>query len=106
MEQVIVGPPGYGSPDPRTVVGRLVTLDEHPDRENIADDYGSDVTVEEIALTFPEGVGPNAPKTREELEDMKKAELVTLAEAKGVEDASSMKKDELVDALADDNENS
>lgn len=38
----IFGPPGYGSPDPDTAQGRLVTLDVHPLSEEISEDYAAD----------------------------------------------------------------
>lgn len=111
LENVIVGPPGYGSPDPRTVAGRLVSLDEHPDAENIAADYGSDVTQEQIDLALPENVqaeraeeaaAVEAQSGEEDFNAMTKAELVALAEERGIEGASSMTKTELVDALTED----
>jgi hypothetical protein len=104
LEKVIVGPPGYGSPDPKTVAGKLVPLDEHPLKDEIAaTDYGSDVTVEEVVQSFPEGViAATEVKSKEDLEDMKKAELVVMAEGKGI-DTSGMTKAELVDALEEQN---
>jgi hypothetical protein len=105
MDEVIVGPPGYGSPDPRTVAGRLVPLSEHPLKDEIAKtDYGSEVTHEEVMQAFPEGaLEPSGGMTKDNLEDKKKAELVSLAEQKGL-DASGMTKAELVDALAEDSD--
>src|SRR5262245_30966010 len=40
MTPVIVGPPGYGSPDPVTSAGRLLPLEQHPfNPENLPDDH-------------------------------------------------------------------
>lgn len=110
LEPVIVGPPGYGSPDPTTVAGRLTTLDVHPDVENIAADYGSDVTQEQIDLAMPYDENAEQEKadtgteSADELDKMKKDELVALADERGV-DTEGMTKAEIVDALAvDDSE--
>lgn len=104
MENVIVGPPGYGSPDPRTVAGRLVTLDEHPDAENIAEDYGSDVTPEQVDLATPDGVFEKSDTAGESGDDglssKKKDELVDMARDMEIEGFSTMSKGELVSAIS------
>jgi hypothetical protein len=110
LESVIVGPPGYGSPDPRTQAGRLVSLDEHPDAENIAADYGSDVTQEQIDLAEPENIqAEKAAAAEAEAENgnydsMTKAELVALADQRGI-DTTGMTKADVVDALTADDAN-
>lgn len=42
LESVVVGPPGYGSPDPATAQGRLVPLADHPLKDAISAHYGQD----------------------------------------------------------------
>lgn len=66
MTPVIVGPPGYGSPNPITAAGRLLPLDQHPfNPNNLPDDhparvdenygkgYDADLTPTEIGTSFP-----------------------------------------------------
>lgn len=58
MKPVIVGPPGYGSPDPLTSMGRLVPLEAHPLRDTHIDvgygeDYGANLTALETLASSP-----------------------------------------------------
>lgn len=60
MKPVIVGPPGYGSPDPLTSMGRLVPLEQHPLRDTlVAEDYGEGYGANLTALeTLAPSPGP------------------------------------------------
>jgi Rho termination factor, N-terminal domain len=81
MEPIVLGPPGYASPDPETNAAALVPLSETT--LEVSPDFGKDAAAE----------------GEESLEDMTKAELVEKAEAEGIEGAASMNKSELVEAL-------
>lgn len=50
LKPVIVGPPGYGSPDPDTQLGRLVPLDQHPLVDSISDDYAADLQNQTVTV--------------------------------------------------------
>jgi hypothetical protein len=39
----IMGPPAFASPDPATAGGRLVPIEEHPNRDEIPEHYGQSV---------------------------------------------------------------
>jgi|SRR3972149_8042953 len=54
LNPIVLGPPAYGSPDPRTSAGRLVPVSSHPNKALISDNYGADVaTVDrEAAVTI------------------------------------------------------
>lgn len=122
MQPVVVGPPGYASPDPATNAGKLLPLEDHalnaetlPEEASqaaISEDYGQDVQ----DLTVP-AAGQTAPITPEasqagmsgevaeaDYEEMTKADLQTLADNRGVEVASSWTKAEIIDAL-EENDN-
>lgn len=113
----VVGPPAYGSPEPATSAGKLLPLNEHPLRAEslpeghpaaISDDYGAD---HEGATVMPgESSQPvtmldlNTQSEADEAseggyEEMTKAELVDLADERGVEVSASWKKDEIIEAL-------
>jgi hypothetical protein len=55
LETVVVGPPGYGSPDEQTAAGRLVSLVEHPLKEEISPFYGADVVQADVSLIVDAG---------------------------------------------------
>lgn len=118
MQPVVVGPPGYASPDPATNAGKLLPLEDHalnaetlPEEAEgaaISADYGSDVqslTVPAVGTTAP--IAPEAPAgevAEADYEEMTKADLQTLADNRGVEVASSWTKAEIIDAL-EENDN-
>lgn len=102
MEKVIVGPPGYGSPDPRTSAGKLVTLDQHPNADMIDADYGKDVTPEDVEAAKPEHLQGQEESNSDSLSEMTKAELQEMAKERGVDGYSTMNKAELVEALSDE----
>jgi len=83
----VIGPPGYGSPDPLTNAGRLVPIEDHPlanlpdDVESdaaISDDYGEMTDLERDSL----GLG-DADMAGDEFNATESA--VELAAAKGVD---------------------
>lgn len=124
MAPVVVGPPAYGSPDPLTAAGRLVSVTDHPlgagkvpDGSSISDDYGADVTG--AALAPGETSHPGGPQ-RSDLEidtaggqaarlsageevvaydEATKEELLEEASKREIPGRSSMNKEELVEAL-------
>jgi hypothetical protein len=55
LEAVVVGPPGYGSPDEQTAAGRVVSLAEHPLKEEISPFYGADVVQADVSLVVDAG---------------------------------------------------
>lgn len=72
MRPVIVGPPGYGSPDPLTSQGRLTALEMHPLREtHINEDYGAgygaNLTAQETLAPSP-GPGTGEDETEDEVD--------------------------------------
>lgn len=124
MEMVpqVVGPPAYGSPDPQSSAGRLRPLSDHPNAENISEDYGSDI--EGVVLPSPEEGGSQtgsgvSPAGREDLgpnqggsaeasaeeggyEEMTVAELKAEAANREIQGRAGMNKDELIAALEED----
>lgn len=124
LKTEVVGPPSYGSPDPVTSAGKLLPLNDHPlNAKNlpedhpaaISEDYGADHQNDTVMPG--DSSSPVIPKTdldrdllggrdaREgNYEEMTKAELLDEANARGLEVSSSMKKDEVVEALEADDE--
>ena len=43
LAPIVMGPPAYASPDPRTNAGALVAIDEHPLAADISEDYAADL---------------------------------------------------------------
>lgn len=41
LDPVIMGPPAYSSPDPKTAQGYLAPVEEHPLSADLSDDYGA-----------------------------------------------------------------
>lgn len=124
MTPVVVGPPGYGSPNPITSAGRLLPLDQHPfNPENLPEDhpaaidesygkgYEGVLTADELGTQFP-----GAPQRTDLERDLlggeaeakdyaseTKADLLAEAQNRGLDVTSSNTKDEIVAALeADD----
>lgn len=62
LTPVVVGPPGYASPDARTQQGILVPVEEHPLSADISEDYGANERADyatdafETTLTPEEGL--------------------------------------------------
>jgi|SRR5580765_80558 len=125
MTPVVVGPPGYGSPDQVTTAGRLLPLSEHPFRPDALPEdhparidvqygqgYEGDVPAESIGISFPGapagsdlardsmGMGEeNAP----DYDSQTKADLLAEAQSRNLDVSTSNSKHEIVDALeADD----
>jgi len=107
MQPVIVGPPAYGSPSPLTSVGRLLPLESHPlAAQNLpegtegsidpayGEGYAGTLTAGELGSQFP-----GAPQ-RTDLERDSAGELdARLAEQSGTPtDYNAMTKDELLSA--------
>lgn len=122
MKAVIVGPPAYGSPDPVTSAGKLLPLDQHP--LNVAalpaghpaaidKDYGKGA-VTSLVAGRPERTdlerdlsGDQDMRDAERsgnYESLNKDKLTRLAEERGITVEKGAKKDEIVVALMDDDE--
>lgn len=107
IEPVIMGPPGYGSPDPETSAGKLVPLSEHPLKDQIDEDYGKGyetltvetdpVTGEPLAGTG-DGDDVNATDGAKELAE---AEGVDLNDVVGTGDNGRITKADVEQYLAD-----
>jgi len=132
MTPVIVGPPGYGSPDALTAGGRLLPLDQHPFNPNnlpadhptrIDAEYGKgysgEIAPEDIGASFPgapgrtdlerdlegtsEGGDVGATASAPSYDQMTVADLKAEADARGLTGLSGASKAELISALqADD----
>jgi hypothetical protein len=89
IQPTVLGPPAYASPDPATSSGALVDLEEHPNAENLSEDFGQ---------TPPEA-GAQAAAGGSDYESKTKDELVDMARDAEIEGYSSMNKAELVAAL-------
>lgn len=111
MDKVIVGPPGYGSPEEKTNAARLVTLDEHALKDEIDADYGADVKPEDVEAATPDHVVEQLAQNKkaskkagsesddEGYDSYTKEELVDMARDREIEGFSTMNKAELVKAL-------
>jgi hypothetical protein len=130
MTPVVVGPPGYGSPDPITSAGRLLPLEQHPfNPENLPEDhpaaideqygegYDSNLAPDEVGTHHPgapqrtdlekdtTGDGGGAKVEGEQVEsydEKTKDELLAEAQGRGLEVNTSNTKAEIVQALEDD----
>src|SRR5262245_8497724 len=127
MTPAIVGPPGYGSPDPITAAGRLLPLEQHPFNpsalpddhparidENYGVGYQADLSPDEIGTNFPGAPGrtdletdlQGATEEGGEAVDYSvqtKDELLAEATSRGLDVTSSNTKAEIISALqADD----
>jgi pyruvate/2-oxoglutarate dehydrogenase complex dihydrolipoamide acyltransferase (E2) component len=81
MTPVVMGPPGYGSPDPNTSAGVLVPIVDHPLSDDISEDYGADVLE---AQTTEEG-GEEEGDEEDGGEGNATAGAIELANEKGVD---------------------
>jgi hypothetical protein len=127
MTPVVVGPPGYGSPDAITSAGRLLPLDQHPfNPESLPADhparideeygkgYSESISAENIGQSFPgtssgsdlendllgESTDSSSPT---DYNAQTKDELLTEAQNRGLDVTASNTKAEIVSALqADD----
>ena len=99
MKPAIVGPPGYGSPDPNTNLGRLVPLNEHPlrDTDYIGESYGEGYGAN---LTPLETLSPSPGPGTGEDEDSEGDERVTAA-AQKLADENGVNVDEVDGTGAD-----
>jgi hypothetical protein len=128
MTPVVVGPPGYGSPDPVTSAGRLLPLEQHPfNPANLPEDhpaaldeaygegYQADLSPDEIGTHFPGAPGRSdldvdtagGRQAREAGEasnysEMTKDELLSTAQARGLDVNTSDTKAEITAALEED----
>jgi hypothetical protein len=96
MEPVVMSPPGYGSPDPKTQEGILVPVDESP--LDIAEDYGTVAVASQGADdegAEDEGEESDAPAT-----SATRAEWDDYARSKGVDPEQFSSKDDLIAALS------
>lgn len=130
MTPVVVGPPGYGSPDPITSAGRLLPLEQHPfNAENLPEDhpaaideaygegYSGNLSPDEVGTHHPgapqrtdlekdttgDGEAAEGEENGGNYSGMKKDELLAEAEGRGLEVSDSNTKAEIQEALeADD----
>ena len=91
LQPVVMGPPGYASPDPRTMAGVLVPLEDHPLAGDIAEDYGKSVAdvhgVEVAEGTAQSTLGVQGDKALdlpEDREEWSKADWQKFAKSKGL----------------------
>lgn len=107
LKPVVVGPPGYASPDPRTMSGRLVAVEEHPLSADIDPDYGAAVRASikddaspvvetdayQSTMTPEDGLKAQAQKEAEELpenrDEWTKKHYQVQARALGLETSGS-----------------
>lgn len=74
LNPVVIGPPAYASPDPATLAGRLVPVEEHP--LELSEDYGASVLEAATAETVVGTDYHQSSRTPEELlEDDARAQL-------------------------------
>lgn len=118
MSTEIVGPPAYGSPEPATSAGKLLSLRDHPLRSDampeghpaaIAEDYGADHTGDYVmpgesshpVIPLADSAAAGNSSSMEEVtyDEATKAELFDEAERRGLDVNKSMNKSELIDAL-------
>lgn len=96
LVEIILGPPAFGSPDPRTLGHRMNPLEDRP-----ASAPALDPSFEEL-----QGRTDNTVVvTEDELSQMSKAELRDLVDGTGVDVSSSATKQELIDALTGNESN-
>lgn len=109
LKPVVVGPPAYASPDPSTMSGRLVPVEEHPRSADLSEDYGASVVGSsaeapvvttdsyESTMTPEEGLqaqaGARAKEAPENREEWTKANWQDQARAYGL--STSGTKDDL-----------
>lgn len=86
MEPVVLGPPSFGSPDPMTQSGRLVSVDEHP--LELGEDYGKGAVVASEKAEGDENGPPAQSATRAEWDEY--------AQSQGVDPSEFGSKDELI----------
>lgn len=90
LTEIILGPPAFGSPDPRTLGHRMNPLEDRP-----ASAPALDPTFESL-----QGRTDNTVVvTEDELSQMSKAELRDLVDSAGIDVSSSASKSDLIDAL-------
>lgn len=130
MTPAVVGPPGYGSPDPVTAAGRLLPLDQHPFNPNALPDdhparidenygvgYQADLSGDEIGTQFPGAPGRSDLETdllgtgesEAEATDygaQTKDELLAEAQTRGLDVTSANTKAEIITALQEDDASS
>jgi len=115
MEPQVMGPPGYGSPDPVTSMGRLLPLNTHPLASEylpeghaaaIAEDYGQSVAEHTHLPTETSHSIESAPAlptgeeaAPESYEQMTKAELLEEATSRDLDVTSANTKSEIIEAL-------
>jgi pyruvate/2-oxoglutarate dehydrogenase complex dihydrolipoamide acyltransferase (E2) component len=112
LKPVVVGPPGYGSPDPSTQEGRLVPLDQHPRKDDISDDYAADLEDHVVSVDASGSANvvddPSGSEEEENATDgaveLALEEDVDLSEVKGTGDGGRVTKAD-VQKFVDDRDN-
>lgn len=98
LAEIILGPPAYGSPDPRTLGHRMHPLEDRP-----ASAPNLDLGFEAL-----QGRSSGEVVTADDLNSMSKAEIKDLVDQAGLDAPSDATKSDLIDILtgADDSESS
>lgn len=93
LEEIVLGPGAFGSPDPRTLGHIMHPQVLSPSAPELDPDFQEARGVHEVVVV-----------TEESLNEMSKAELVTLARKAGYDVKSNQKKDEIISTILGESE--